>query len=274
MSETTIVERLLLQHRAIVLLALISVISGSWIYLLMGAGTGMSTIGMTSWRMALGISEPMTMVVAWTPQYAWVMFIMWWVMMIAMMLPSAAPMILIHANVDRKANANAGSHARLLKTSAFVFGYLLAWAALSAIATTLQWTFESAGFISSAMMNSANNFFAGIILLFAGAYQLTPIKQACLRHCRGPVHFLVHNRREGILGALGMGLHHGLYCLGCCWGLMAILFFGGIMNLYWIIGLALLVLLEKVLPIGVRVSYVTGGIFAVWGASFILGAVT
>ena len=274
MSETTVMERLLLQHRAIVIWALIAVISGSWIYLLMGAGTGMSTISMTSWRMALGLSESMTMAVAWTPQYALVMFIMWWIMMIAMMLPSAAPMILIHAKVDRKANETTGNYSGLLATAAFLVGYLIAWAAFSAVAVTLQWTFESAGLLSSAMMNSTNDIFAGIILMFAGAYQLTPIKQACLRHCRGPVHFIVHSWRPGNWGALSMGLHHGVYCLGCCWGLMAILFFGGIMNLYWIIGLALLVLLEKVLPAGVMVSYVTGSILAVWGASVIFGAVT
>jgi predicted metal-binding membrane protein len=274
MSETTVVERLLLQHKAIVVWALIAVITGSWLYLLMGAGTGMSTVGMTSWRMALGLTESMTMTVAWTPQYALVMFIMWWIMMIAMMLPSAAPMILIHAQVDRKAKVNTGKYSRFFTTPAFVFGYLIAWAAFSAVATTLQWAFERAGLLSSAMMNSTSDVFAGIILLFAGAYQLTPIKQACLRHCRGPVHFLVHSWRSGSWGALLMGLHHGAYCLGCCWGLMAILFFGGIMNLYWIIGLALLILLEKLLPLGVIVSYVTGGLLAVWGASILFYVAT
>jgi predicted metal-binding membrane protein len=276
MSETTVLERLLLHHKAIVVWALVAVITGSWLYLLMGAGTGMSTIDMTSWQMALGLTQSMTMPIAWTPQYALVMFIMWWVMMIAMMLPSAAPMILIHAQVDRKAKpeANTGKFSGLITTAAFVFGYLTAWAAFSAVATTLQWAFESAGLLSSEMMNSTNDIFAGIILLFAGAYQLTPIKQACLRHCRGPVHFLVHSWRSGSWGALLMGLHHGVYCLGCCWGLMAILFFGGIMNLYWIIGLASLILVEKVLPLGVTMSYVTGGLLAVWGASIIFYAGT
>ena len=273
MSETSVVERVLLRHRAIVIGALVAAIGGSWLYLLMGAGTGMSTIGMTSWRMALGLSESMVMTVDWTPQYAMVMFIMWWIMMIAMMLPSAAPMILIHAMVDRKAKAGLTVYSGLAGTAAFLAGYLLAWATFSAIATALQWSFERSGLLSSGMMNSTNAIFAGIILLFAGAYQLTPIKQACLRHCRGPAHFIAHSWRPGNWGAFQMGLHHGVYCLGCCWGLMAILFFGGIMNLYWIIGLAFVVLIEKSLPAGVLVSYVTGTILAIWGAILILRVV-
>jgi predicted metal-binding membrane protein len=129
--------------------------------------------------------------------------------------------------------------------------------------------FAEAGVLSPMMLNSTNALFAAGILLFAGLYQLTPIKQACLRHCRGPIQFLSQHWRPGTTGAFRRGLHHGVYCLGCCWGLMAILFFGGIMNLYWIIGLAMIVLLEKVLPVGRQLSAVTGGLFLAWGAAYL-----
>jgi predicted metal-binding membrane protein len=183
-----------------------------------------------------------------------------------MMLPSAAPMILLHAMVDRKSKTSQGSTP--WRTAAFTAGYLAVWAFFSATAAGLQWTFEGAGLLSPMMMNSTSALFAAAILLFAGLYQLTPIKQACLKHCRGPVQFLSRHWRPGAGGAFSMGAHHGAYCLGCCWGLMAILFFGGIMNLYWIIGLAVIVLLEKLMPVGPRLNVVTGGLFLAWGAYF------
>ncbi len=270
MTETSPLEHLLKNDRAVVIAALAAVIIASWLHLLDGAGTGMSTLAMTSWKMALGIAGPMTVPVAWSVHYAWLMFAMWWVMMIAMMLPSAAPMILLHARINRTSSTRSGTPFDLWPTTIFTLGYLLAWAVFSAIATGLQWAFEALGVLSPMMMNSTNQIFAGFILLFAGVYQLTPLKQACLRYCRGPLGFLTQHWRLGRSGALMMGLHHGSYCLGCCWGLMAILFFGGIMNLYWIIGLALLVLIEKTLPVGPVLSYVTGAIFATWGAALMV----
>ena len=269
MAGTQQIERLLMHDRVIVIIALTVVIVASWAYVLAGAGTGMSTLKMTSWQMALGLSHSMAMPVNWTPEYAVVMFFMWWIMMIAMMLPSAAPMILLYAKVTRTSTDEAIAHVGLLPVAFFTLGYVLAWAAFSAIATALQWAFESIGVLSPMMMNSTNQLFAGLILLFAGVYQLTPLKQACLKHCRGPIGFLLQHWRPGTWGAFRMGVSHGAYCLGCCWGLMAILFFGGIMNLYWIIGLALIVLLEKLLPVGPSLSYVTGGLLSIWGVSLI-----
>jgi predicted metal-binding membrane protein len=269
MAGTQQIERLLMHNRVIVIIALTVVIVASWAYVLAGAGTGMSTLKMTSWQMALGLSHSMAMPVNWTPEYAVVMFFMWWIMMIAMMLPSAAPMILLYAKVTRTSRDEASAHVSLLPVAFFTLGYVLAWAAFSAIATALQWAFESIGVLSPMMMNSTNQLFAGLILLFAGLYQLTPLKQACLKHCRGPIGFLLQHWRPGTWGAFRMGASHGAYCLGCCWGLMAILFFGGIMNLYWIIGLALIVLLEKLLPVGPSLSYVTGGLLSIWGVSLI-----
>jgi predicted metal-binding membrane protein len=122
------------------------------------------------------------------------------------------------------------------------------------------------------MMNTSSNFFAGSILIYAGAYQLSPLKRTCLKHCQSPLGFLSHHWKPGLWGALRMGLHHGVYCLGCCVGLMAILFFGGIMNLYWIVGLAVLVILEKLLPFGRKIPYVTGPALIIWGLAFLARA--
>lgn len=293
MTESNTLEALLRRDRRLVILLLALIISTSWVYLLAGAGMGMSALDMSSLRMALGLTRempvalPMTEVMAigkpeametivatmatpasWSLGYALLMFCMWWVMMIAMMLPSAAPMILLHARVYRSDKARIGESG-LLSTTTFTLGYLLAWGLFSAVAAALQWAFERTGLLSPMLMNSTSILFAGIILLFAGAYQLTPIKQACLRHCRGPIQFLSQHWQPGVNGALRMGLHHGSYCLGCCWGLMALLFFGGIMNLYWIVGLAFIVLLEKMLPFGHSLSTVTGGLLLIWGASFV-----
>jgi predicted metal-binding membrane protein len=120
------------------------------------------------------------------------------------------------------------------------------------------------------MMSSTSLLFAAAILVAAGLYQLTPAKQACLRHCRGPIQFLMGHWRPGRWGAFGMGVEHGAYCLGCCWALMALLFFGGVMNLYWIAGLAVIVLLEKTVPAGDKLGKVTGGLLMLWGVTFLL----
>lgn len=278
MLNANLIQKSLERDNAIVIALLVLIIGASWMFILAGSGTGMSTFGMTSLTMALGLAERLPDALAtpmvWTVRYTLVMFIMWWAMMIAMMLPSAAPMILLHAKVDRGTRASATRADESLPTVMFIVGYLLAWGFFSAIATTLQWVFERSGLLSHTMMNSTNNMFAGIILLFAGLYQLSPVKQACLRQCQGPIQFFSKHWRCGPAGALRMGLRHGFYCLGCCWGLMSILFFGGIMNLYWIIGLALLVLLEKLIPVRRRLTSVIGGLLAVWGFWFIYSGIT
>ena len=286
MAETNLIEGLLKRDRVVVIAALATIIALSWLYVLAGAGMGMSAFDMSSLSMALGASneQPMAMPMSegmggamaamatpvdWTFGYALLMLFMWWVMMIAMMLPSATPMILLHARVNRKAQAKAETgSAGLGPTAAFTLGYLLVWGFFSAVAASLQWAFESADLLSPMMLNATSTVFAGLILLFAGVYQLTPIKQACLRHCRGPIQFLSQHWRPGSWGALRMGLHHGAFCLGCCWGLMLILFFGGIMNLYWIAGLAIIVLLEKVIPVGPKLGMLTGGLLILWSAGF------
>jgi len=279
-AETTFLENVLRRDRRVVIAALSVIIVAGWAYVLSGAGMGMSAFDMTSITRALGPSHDgtadmaaMATPAAWNAGYAVLMATMWWVMMIAMMLPSAAPMILLHAKVDRRQHLREGETGGVLSTGTFLLGYLLVWGLFSVAAAGLQWAFEGAGVLSPMTLNSTNAVFAGFILLFAGIYQLTPIKRACLRHCRGPISFLSRHWRPGARGAFVMGLHHGAYCVGCCWGLMAILFFGGVMNLYWVIGLALIVLMEKVMPLGARLSIVTGGLLVMWSASIFYRAV-
>ena len=291
-------EGILRRDRLVVLAALGAVILLAWAYVLSGAGMGMPAWEMSSVDMALGRSAPMDGMTAgegaamngggtetgtmggamaamatpvdWTPAYAGLMVVMWWVMMVAMMLPSAAPMILLYAAVDRRQREKGGG--ALLPTGIFAWGYVVVWGGFSLLAAALQWAFESAGILSPMMLNSTSMVFAGIILVAAGLYQLTPVKQACLRHCRGPLQFLTTRWRKGRWGAFRMGVEHGAFCLGCCWGLMAILFFGGVMNLYWIAGLALIVLLEKTIPAGHLLGKVTGGLLILWGAAFLYPA--
>jgi predicted metal-binding membrane protein len=272
MSDPRLLERMLVRDRAVVIALLSLVIAVSWVYLLSGAGVDMAAMEMSPVAKAGGSAAAlaaMATAVEWTAGYALVMFFMWWVMMIAMMLPSAAPMILLHAKVDGSVRTRAGESAGLMPTAAFTLGYLLAWGGFSVLAVALQWHFERLGLLSPQMMSSTSTVFAAILLLFAGAYQLSAIKQACLRHCRGPIQFLSRHWRPGAAGALTMGLRHGALCVGCCWGLMALLFFGGIMNLYWIAGLALIVLIEKVMPLGARVSQLSGALLLLAGAAFL-----
>jgi predicted metal-binding membrane protein len=253
------------RDRLVVVTALTAVIALSWAYLLVGAGMGMSAFEMT--RMAqcgiAGDMSGMAMMTSavWTPGYAVLMFFMWWIMMVAMMLPSAAPMILLFAALNRKQRDTGRPH---VATSIFVFGYLAVWAGFSLGAVILQWGLERTGMLSPLLVGT-NVIFGGVLLLAAGAYQLTPIKHACLRYCRSPLAFLGTRWRRSARGALRMGLEHGAYCVGCCWFLMGLLFFGGVMNLYWIVGLALFVLFEKVIPAGHWLGYGTGVALSVWG---------
>jgi predicted metal-binding membrane protein len=305
-ATVTPLETILRRDRAVTLGALGVVVLASWAYVLAGAGMGMSAWKMSSLDLALGRVEPMPMgevsagamsggpmnagemsggqmsciigdamsamatSARWNLEYAGIMVSMWWVMMIAMMVPSAAPLILLYAAVARRQREK-GAEA-LLPTGIFASGYVAVWGFFSGIAAALQWGFEAAGILSPMMMNSTSLLFAAAILVAAGLYQLTPVKQACLRHCRGPIRFLMGRWCPGRWGAFRMGVEHGAYCLGCCWALMTLLFFGGVMNLYWIGGLAVMVLLEKTIPAGDTLGKVTGGLLMLWGGTFLYRA--
>lgn len=297
MNSPSVLEMVLRRDRGVVTLVLVAVIAASWLYLLAGAGTGMyphamamfvpdhtsmepsmpGTASMADYEAMTGATGYSNMAgmfvspVTWTPGYALLMFSMWWFMMIAMMLPSAAPMALLHAAVTRKGLARAddagpNATARRLHpaTTAFIAGYLVMWGAFSLVAVVAQWALER-GELLSAMMMSTSKFLASGLLLAAGLWQLTPLKTVCLRHCRSPFSFLCMHWRPGFWGAFRMGIEHGVFCLGCCWFLMALLFYGGVMNLIWIIGLALFVLAEKMMPAGVAFGRVTGLLLIAWG---------
>ena len=290
MHSPDVLEVVLRRDRRTVTVVLVTVITASWLYLLAGAGTGMyphemaalvpaqtsmepsmpGTASLSGHETMTGASGPSSMAgmsmspVAWTPSYALLMFSMWWLMMIAMMLPRAAPMVRLHAAVTRKGLARAGdagpnapSQRLHLSTTAFIAGYLVMWGAFSLVAAVAQWALER-GELLSAMMMSTSRFLDSGLLLAAGLWQLTPLKNVCLRHCRSSISFLASHWRPGVAGAFRMGVEHGAFCLGCCWSLMALLFYGGVMNLIWIIGLALFVLAEKMMPAGVAFGRVTG----------------
>jgi predicted metal-binding membrane protein len=225
----------------------------------------MSALRMTALPAAM---EPGPATSPWTPAYGLLMLVMWWVMMIAMMVPSAAPMILLFAAVNRRQRSAGGT---FVPTGIFLSGYLLAWGGFSLVAVALQWGLERAALLS-AMMASTSAVFGAALLLAAGIYQLTPLKQACLRHCRSPLHFVTHGWRRGRWGAFRMGLEHGAFCLGCCWFLMGLLFYGGVMNLYWIAGVAVLVLLEKTVPAGRWLGLAIGVGLILWGGTVLVAA--
>jgi predicted metal-binding membrane protein len=237
-------QALLRQDRAMVLGCLVVVILLAWTYLLLGAGIGPN-------QMDMGGGQMMLMPPDWTLGYALLSFLMWSIMMAAMMLPSAAPTILLASALGRS-GAGRGTTAAL-----FTIGYLLVWMLFSLVATALQWALDTIGLLSGTMA-IAEVVVAGVVLIAAGIYQWTPLKQACLLHCRSPLAYLLNHWRRGAAGVLTNGMRHGTFCLGCCWMLMLLLFVGGLMNLLWIAGLALIVLLEKLMPWGGRMSRITG----------------
>ncbi|MGE3743582.1 MAG: DUF2182 domain-containing protein [Geminicoccaceae bacterium] len=260
-AASTALEAALRRDRAIVIAALVAVIALSWTWIVFGAGMEMSAVEMTR------MPRDMAMMPAiWTPAYAALMFSMWWVMMVAMMLPSAAPILLIFARINRRERA---VERPWVPTGVFAAGYLAVWAGFSAVAASLQWGLERSGLLS-AMMVTTLPWLSAALLIAAGLWQATPIKQACLHQCRSPVSFLANHWRAGSSGAFRMGLVHGAYCLGCCWFLMALLFFGGVMNLWWIGGLAAYVLIEKLLPGGHWLGYVVGLGLILWGGWLLL----
>ncbi len=205
---------------------------------------------------------------AWSAMDFILTFVMWAVMMVAMMTPSAAPMILMFAVVNRRRRQQQIPYA---PTGVFLVSYLVVWAGFSVLATVAQWALHTASLLSP-IMAGTSPFLGGGLLLVAGIYQWTPLKHACLSKCRSPLGFVLNEWREGWRGAFLMGLKHGGYCAGCCWSLMALLFVAGVMNLIWVAAITGLILLEKAAPAGDRLGRVAGVILAGWGALMIAGA--
>ena len=254
MSEMSVVTSMLHRDRWIVIGGLLTIVALSWSYLLQLTGPDMQAMG------------DMVMPVApapWTPGHAALVAFMWAVMMAAMMLPSASPTILLYAGLARRRRER---EAAVPSAGLFALGYLSVWVAFSFLSTTLQWLLEAL-LLMSPDMATTSVVLAGAMLIAAGFYQWTPLKQACLRQCRSPLDFLLAHWRAGGRGALAMGARHGLFCLGCCWVLMLLLFVGGIMNLLWIAALALVVLVERIAPGGPWVGRVLGLLLVVWGVA-------
>jgi predicted metal-binding membrane protein len=253
------------RDRFVVVAALIAVTAIAWAYILvlarrMSSGTMPPMSGME--MMAPAFSS-------WTIAHAIFIFTMWAVMMIGMMTPSASPMILIYTQVARQANTLGKPFA-----SAFYFtgGYLLAWTGFAAVAVAAQFALERAALLSPIMITSSK-WVGGGLLIAVGLYQWSPVKDACLTVCRAPLSFVqaYGGFQSTELGSLRLGLLHGLYCIGCCWALMVLLFVGGIMNLLWIAVLMLLVLAEKVLPGGRYLGRMAGLVALVAGGATMAG---
>ncbi len=241
-----VVETVLGRDRIIVLSGLAAIVVLSWAYVFYLASDMQN--------MDMGTEMAMPQMQAWSVADLALTFVMWAVMMVATMTPSAAPMILMFAGINRRRRKQQVPY---ISTSVFLLGYLVVWAGFSVLATAAQWGLHTVSLLST-MMASTSPVFGGVLLLGAGIYQWTPLKHACLSNCRSPLGFILNEWREGRWGAFLMGLKHGGYCTGCCWLLMALLFVAGVMNLLWVAALAGFVLLEKVAPAGYRVSRVAG----------------
>ena len=245
-----------------ILTGVAGITTAAWIYIVLEAHrmADMST-GMTDRSMSASM-HAMVGVHPWTATEFGLRLLMWAVMMIAMMVPTAAPMTLIYGAIARKAAFQSNPVA---PTFVFVAGYIVIWTLFSVAATAAQWELDRAALLSP-MMVSNSTLLGSALLIGAGVYELTPLKHSCLKHCRAPAQFLSQNWHSGKIGAFRMGLQLGAYCLGCCWVLMGLLFVGGVMNLLWIAAISAFVLLEKILPVGHAAGRFAGAAMILVGA--------
>lgn len=243
-------------HRLVTVLGLAAVAGLAWAYL---------------WHLSVSSgSDPLAAVImgaagAWSGVHLLGLFLMWAVMMAAMMLPSASRMVLAYVTLAGRRHPDRGPAALGV---AFVAGYLTLWTAFSGGAALLQW-----GLYGEAVLTpegrAAARWAGTLVLVTAGIYQWTPLKHACLRRCRSPLGFLLHSWRDGLGGAFRMGTRHGVYCIGCCGGLMLLLFAAGVMNLLWVAAIAAVVLVEKLFPAGDTVARSTGAVLAAGGVALL-----
>ena len=249
-------ERLVRRDRFVAACAVAILTLFAWIYL-----TRMAT-AMYDAASQAGIHATMGMngMDAWDTGDVAALFAMWVVMMVGMMLPSVAPMILLVAATHRRQ----GGPQMQMRTVAFAAGYLVAWTEFSLAAALAQAALHAGAMMTSSMVTRPV-MLSGAIFLAAGAYQWLPFKHSCLTHCRSPLHFVSEHWREGTSGMFTVGLQHGLFCIGCCWMLMTLLFAAGVMNLAWVAAIGTLVLVEKLLKQGALVGRVAGIAFCAWG---------
>ncbi len=254
MHNQTTLENLLKRDKITLISSIAGITIVAWLYLYYLA------LGMDSMSMDHALDMPQMH--HWGSVEFLLMFIMWVVMMIGMMLPSASPMILLFAAVNRKRREKKGLY---VPTAFFASGYIFVWACFSILATLAQWKLHTLSLLSSMNMASTSPVLGGVILIGAGIFQWTSLKYACLTHCRSPLDFLMQDWREGQWGAFTMGVKHGGYCLGCCWVLMLILFVTGVMNLLWVAIIAAFVFLEKAARSGLWIGRVAGILLIGWG---------
>ena len=276
-ANSTAVESLIQRDKIITIIAIAILVGATFTYTVLGVGMNMSAIQMTPGlgqsQMSMPNMSAMRNMAAtpavWSFNYSVLMFFMWWTMMIAMMLPSASPMILLYTALIRRTKK---TKSIIRQVTSFICGYLLAWAAFSLFAAALQSQLELRDWMSPMMMEATNIYLAAGILIAAGVYQLTPLKTVCLEKCRQPASFLANYKNTWVNSPLRIGLVHGFYCVGCCWFLMGLLFFGGIMNLYWIIGLIIFVAIEKLHEKGVIFGKILGGGAIFLGIAFLINS--
>jgi predicted metal-binding membrane protein len=259
-------ELVLRRDRAIIVAALIALTALAWAHVLwLADDMAMGGMDMSGFRMIpAGMGLMMPAPAPWQPiEFAFV-FAMWAVMMIGMMTPSATPMILLYARVGRLA---AMQDKPFAASGWFLGGYLLAWITFALAATLAQWVLERAALLTPTM-EGASDIFRSAVLIAAGFYQLTPLKDVCLRQCQTPWLFIQNHGgfRRDARGSIALGARHGTYCIGCCWALMALLFVGGVMNVLWIAAIAIFVLAEKIIPAGRWIARVAGAGFLMGGA--------
>jgi predicted metal-binding membrane protein len=256
---TNALEYILKKDRFIILSALFVICLLSWLYIIY-LYRQMIVMDMD----ALFFAMPMTPKWSWTDFF--LLFLMWLIMMVAMMTPSIAPLILIFALINRKRKQQQNP---FVPSGYLLGGYLLVWAAFSLLATLLQWLLQQISLLNPEM-ETTSKILGAIIFISAGLFQFTQVKHRCLNYCRTPVTFVHHNWKDGKRGALKMGIGNGTYCLGCCWILMILLFVSGIMNLLWIAIIALFVLIEKVLPAAKPVTFTAGIALIAYGVMILV----
>ena len=261
MTAASPIETILRRDRIVVAVGIVAVAGLAWAYL----------VFLVQDNNGMGMSMAMAQLKTWSAADFGMMFLMWAVMMTGMMVPSAAPMILIFATVNRRRQEQGRPY---VSTAIFLAGYLGVWGGFAAVATVGNWALHVNDLLDKMMGGSTSDYLGGSLLVVAGAFQWSRLKYTCLTQCRSPLSFLMTDWREGAGGALRMGVTHGIYCVGCCWVLMLLLFVLGIMNLLWIAALAGFVLLEKVVPRGDRMSKGTGLVLILWGGLMISGVIT
>jgi predicted metal-binding membrane protein len=254
-------EGLLRRDRVIVFLALVVLTALAWTYVLWLAGNMSAAMpAMADMNMGPAIRP-------WSATQFLLSFAMWAVMMVGMMTPAATPIILLYARVGRQAQAEGKPFAQ---AGWFGAGYLIAWCGFGGLASLAQGVLIEAALLTP-KLEATSDLFGGVVLILAGLYQWTPLKESCLSQCQDPLGFIMRQGgfKPGARDSLALGLKHGLFCLGCCWAVMTLLFVGGVMNLLWIAGLAIWVLLEKIVPAGRLISRGLGLVLVAAGAIFL-----